>query len=247
MNIQRQSRILMDNYEHRIDTSTLLHVIDNLTTAIVLVNRNRRVILANRMAEILSQRSKHEIYGLRGGAVLGCVHASHSPEGCGYSAPCKFCTIMQNVVRTFKTKTEVTFFDAGMELRGIGYRWLSVSTHYILVDSVESVLISIEDVTEARQKSKLEKANAQLSAVIETAGAVCHELNQPMTVVSGYIQLLLADRQGTKPDFDCLLQMSEEIDRMKAVTRKLMRINAYQTKVYAGVSRILDIDRSSQT
>lgn len=227
-----------------IDTANLLQIIDHLPCVVILVNRDHRVILANRMAEMFSRKSKSQIQGIRSGEVLGCVNAHCSPKGCGFSLPCELCMIRRKVEEAFDRRMGSPFFDTRMEMDDVGLRDLQASVRHLCLDTTDAVLISMEDVTEIRSKALTEKQNAQLAAVVETAGAVCHELSQPMMVVSGYIQLLLAER-SLDNHMRHLLKMNKEIDRMAVLTRKLMEINSYQTKAYAGVSRILDIERST--
>jgi len=81
--------------------------------------------------------------------------------------------------------------------------------------------------------------------VLEMAGAICHELNQPMQAVSGYADLLMLD--GLKDDLThgALKKIRAEIERMAEITRKLMKITRYKTRGYIGDRKIIDIDRAS--
>jgi CheY-like chemotaxis protein len=95
----------------------------------------------------------------------------------------------------------------------------------------------------------LQSALAQqekLQGVLEMAGAVCHELNQPLQVVSGYSNLLLMDLSESDPKYATLKTIKEGIDRMGALTRKIMNVTKYKTRDYmGGKSKIVDIDQSS--
>ncbi len=66
------------------------------------------------------------------------------------------------------------------------------------------------------------------------AGAVCHELNQPMMAVSGYSELLMADMPEDNPLNGDIKQIKAQIDRMGKITRKLMRITRYEISCKAG-------------
>ncbi|MCJ7771764.1 MAG: transcriptional regulatory, partial [Desulfobacterales bacterium] len=80
---------------------------------------------------------------------------------------------------------------------------------------------------------------------LEMAGAVCHELNQPMQTISGYTETLLKDLSKTDTAFDRLEKVMEEITRMGTITKKLMRITKYETKDYLQGIKIVDIDKAS--
>lgn len=76
------------------------------------------------------------------------------------------------------------------------------------------------------------------------AGSVCHEMNQPMQVVSGISELLLLDMLEDNPFYKQIKTLKEQVDRMSKITNKLMGITQYQAKDYLK-SKIVDIDRSS--
>jgi len=84
----------------------------------------------------------------------------------------------------------------------------------------------------------------KLQGVIETAGAVCHEMNQPMQVISGLSELLMMDIEDDNPFYKKIEGIQEQIKRMAEITMKLMRITKYKAKDYLK-SKIVDIDRSS--
>ena len=75
------------------------------------------------------------------------------------------------------------------------------------------------------------------------AGAVCHELNQPMQVASITTEMLMADVKEDNPVYKDLKIIKEQTDRMGVITKKLMRITKYETKDYIG-GKIVDIDKA---
>lgn len=83
----------------------------------------------------------------------------------------------------------------------------------------------------------------KLSGVLEMAGAVCHELNQPMQVASGLTELLLLDIPPDHKLYEKLKTIKKHVDRMGVVTQKLMRITSYETKAHVK-GKIIDIDKS---
>jgi len=78
------------------------------------------------------------------------------------------------------------------------------------------------------------------------AGAVCHELNQPLHVVSGYADMLLSDLDSGNPHAEWLRMIKEQIERMAELTRKIMHVTQYRTKDYlGGRCKIVDIEEAS--
>lgn len=87
----------------------------------------------------------------------------------------------------------------------------------------------------------------KLQGVLGMAGAVCHEMNQPLHVVLGYSEMLLTDLDGNDPRTEMLGVIKTQIDRIGELTSKMMRISQYQTKDYmGGLQEIVDIERASR-
>lgn len=84
----------------------------------------------------------------------------------------------------------------------------------------------------------------KLQGVLEMAGAICHELNQPLMAISGYSELLLMDIPENKSQHTNLRKIKEQVDRLGEITRKLMKITKYKTKSYLNGS-IVDINEAS--
>jgi len=86
----------------------------------------------------------------------------------------------------------------------------------------------------------------KLQGVLEMAGAVCHEINQPLQAVSGWAELLLMDMEQVDSNQEALSNIKEGMDRIGELTRKIMTISKYRTKEYMdGKRMIIDIDQSS--
>lgn len=110
-----------------------------------------------------------------------------------------------------------------------------------------SLLVSIE-IALHRHRSESERIyREKLQAVLETAGAICHELNQPMMAISGHTELLLDTIDPNDPLFPKLAKIKTQVERMGAITQKLMGITRYETRNYGKGERIVDLEKSSTT
>jgi PAS domain S-box-containing protein len=101
------------------------------------------------------------------------------------------------------------------------------------------------DITDRLKAGEEQREREKLSAIVETAGMICHEMNQPMQVILGHAEHLamimkddgiLGPRLGT---------IKEQIAKMSDITRKLMNMTRYHTKPYVGKARIVDLDKSA--
>ncbi|HEY5091010.1 MAG TPA: histidine kinase dimerization/phospho-acceptor domain-containing protein, partial [Polyangia bacterium] len=73
-----------------------------------------------------------------------------------------------------------------------------------------------------------------------------HELNQPLTSVMGYAQVLMRKLGPDDVHLPTLRTILEEADRMAAIVRKLGSVTRYETKSYVGGAQIIDLERSAQ-
>lgn len=97
----------------------------------------------------------------------------------------------------------------------------------------------------ARVRTHLELVRrGRLEGALELAGAVCHELHQPMQTVLGFAELLLKQIGADDPLRDRVSLIYDEVLRMREITRKLTRITRYETRDYLS-RRIVDLDRSA--
>ena len=70
------------------------------------------------------------------------------------------------------------------------------------------------DLTEKNRAARDRFQKEKLQGVLETAGAVCHEMNQPLQTILGYTELSLADISPDNPAYLSLTKISKQIDRM---------------------------------
>ena len=85
----------------------------------------------------------------------------------------------------------------------------------------------------------------KLQAIIEMAGAVCHELNQPLQNIYGYCELLMMDLEEGDQSYEQIKRIKGQIDRTKEITKKLMSVKKYETKDHLK-GKIIDIDRATE-
>ena len=105
-----------------------------------------------------------------------------------------------------------------------------------------SLALDITDRIRAEEKKiEMEKHKS----VIELAGTICHELSQPLQIITGNSELLLMDK--TKEDdesYKKLRKITDQVKRMQLLLQKLLSITGYKTKIYVDQTKIVDLDKS---
>lgn len=96
----------------------------------------------------------------------------------------------------------------------------------------------------AVEEEKFEKE--RLQGVLEMAGAVCHEINQPLQAILGYSELLLYNsEQSDEIEEYNINSIKNQASRLGRITKKLSNITHYRTVDYPGNTKIVDIWASS--
>lgn len=85
----------------------------------------------------------------------------------------------------------------------------------------------------------------RLQGVLEMAGAICHELNQPLQIVSGHSEILMMDMKNEDPHYKTVETIKTNINRLGELTRKIMQITSYQSKPYLKQT-IIDIEQAAR-
>ena len=220
----------------------LERLIDAAVDAVVAADQQTgRILLFNRGAERLFKRSADSVIGVLTLAELfpiedheDLIRQLHSPQHGG-------------VGRLEPTQKQVVDADG----RHVP---VSLTAGVIVEDGRESAVVAV--ITDLREQisirerlaiaqEKLEVTEKQ-ALIAELAGTTAHELNQPLTSVMGYAELLLRKTEPDDPRRHALQVMVREAERMAEIVRKIGQITRYETKSYVGSTQILDLDRSTE-
>jgi PAS domain S-box-containing protein len=102
------------------------------------------------------------------------------------------------------------------------------------------------DLTEKNRAARERAQREKFEGVLETAGAVCHEMNQPLQVILGYAELLLNETGEGARWHSLAERIRGQVERMADITGKLQKITRYETMDYGEHARIIDIHKSSR-
>ena len=120
-------------------------------------------------------------------------------------------------------------------------------------DTPTGIVLVFEDVREQLlAERKLEEAQKKLgfsqkqSVLAELAGTAAHKLNQPLTSVMAYAELLKQKSEPGSVGENVAGVLLQEADRMADIVRKLGSIARYETTSYVGTQKIFDLDRAAE-
>jgi nitrogen-specific signal transduction histidine kinase len=122
---------------------------------------------------------------------------------------------------------------------------INIRPIYDAEDVVSGTAITLIDISERKKEEMALCQREKLQGVLEMAGAVCHEMNQPLMAISGYSELLSMNHSGNQALDELIEKIKTQVCRLGEITHKLMGITKYETKDILE-SRIIDIDRAAE-
>jgi len=216
-------------------------LVDNTVDAVVALDMKGQFILFNKGAEALTGYSAQEaLGGLTAGAFF--VAEDVGPDllarmrSAEHGGPGRLALTRQEIVTKSGEKVPVNMtgsilYEGDREVATVG----------ILRDLRERVQLE-RKLSDANLRLERSERSAEMIAL---AGTAAHELNQPLTSVLGYAELL---KRKLGPDDYAWAKVDiiqKEAERMKEIVRKIGRITRFETKAYVGEARILDLERAS--
>ncbi len=213
----------------------LQRIIDSSVDAIVSSDLKGRILLANPAAE--------RVYGIPVAELLGRDVRLRYPDGVAHD--------VMRLIRAGGGRVE----GLRTELLDTNGERVPVSLSAALLYEGQEPIGSVGIFTDLREKVRMEQRLAQAqeqilaqerqAIVAELAGAAAHELNQPLTSVMGYAELLKRRLERETAAYSAAEVIFNEAERMAEIVRKIGKITKYETKSYVGRARILDLDRSA--
>ena len=226
--------------ELRATKESLERVIDSSADAIVAADMTGTITLFNRAAQ--------RLYGYSAKEVVGVVNARelYPPGGARAIMRRMHSADHGGAGRLEGFRAEVLAKDGTL---------VPVLVSAALILQNGSAIGSVGVFTDLRERLRMERrlseaqeelrGREQQAFIADLAGAAAHELNQPLTSVSGYAQLVLRRLPADSPLLNDVRVILAESDRMAEIVRKIGKITRYETKSYVGAAKIVDLDKAS--
>ena len=124
-------------------------------------------------------------------------------------------------------------------------KWIMETATSIQYKGRRAALGYFMDISQSKQVEKERLAKEKLQSVLELAGAVGHELNNPLQVVLTCTEKLAPASGGSQRQSRLYSLLKTNIEKMRKNIQKIQNITQYATKDYVDGKKIIDIDASS--
>jgi PAS domain S-box-containing protein len=232
-----QQRSLEAQLQH--SNQFLKNLVDSAVDAIIAVDMRGIVIVFNKGAETLFGYDASEVVGKVSVATLypeGVpsqvmrMLRSNSYGGAGRLEQIRREVVVRGGEGVPVNMTAAMIYEGGQEVASVG----------IFSDLRDRIRIE-QRLLQAQEQLQVQE---QRSMLAELAGAAAHELNQPLTSIIGYAQLIQRTSELGANHLRYTDTIVEEADRMADIVKKIGRITHYETVPYVGSTNIVDLDRS---
>lgn len=107
-------------------------------------------------------------------------------------------------------------------------------------------LAVVRDMSEINRLHQQSLEYAKLQSVLELAGTICHELNQPLQVLVGRLDLIRLQDGGNEKLRNHLDSITQSVKKISNITLKLRQLTNYRTKPYIDDFRIIDLNEGGE-
>ncbi|MBW2737161.1 MAG: PAS domain S-box protein [Deltaproteobacteria bacterium] len=218
--------------ERLIDSTVDAIVAADMEGQLILFNQGAERIFGFREAEVLGSRTFRELFPEEAFEMLMEQLRASSDGGVG----------RLEVVRKEILNGEGEVIPVHLSSSIIYENGIEVGTVAVISDLREHLHIERRLV---QAQERLVDAEKQ-ALIAELAGTAAHELNQPLTSVMGYAELLQRRIAEDDSNHHAAGMIVQECERIAEIVRKIGKITRYETKEYVGRTQILDLDKASE-
>ena len=223
----------MEFLESLIDASVDGIVAADMDGNVILFNQGAERIYGYRAEEVVGRMVTSDLYPDGGASDVMRRLRSEQYGGMGRLAPTNMHALAANGELVPIRLSAAMIYERGEP----------VATFGIFTDLRERLRVE-ERLAEAQQRL----ASTEKQALIaELAGTAAHELNQPLTSVMAYAEMLKRKLAEGTPEYRAAGIMVREVERMAEIVRKIGKMTKYETKSYVGRQKILDLDAASES
>ena len=164
-------------------------LLDSIPDIVLILNMHRQIVFSNQaFTDAFNISDRKEIYGLRPGEAINCIHSDESSGGCGTTTFCKTCGAVDVILSALRGKKKVEECRITQKNTGNAFD-LRVSSTPFNVGNDSYVIFVVTDISNEKRKNVLERTF--FHDILNTLSVVDSFTNLlPVTPVSEHEKLL---------------------------------------------------------
>ncbi|MEX2276521.1 MAG: PAS domain-containing protein [Cucumibacter sp.] len=136
---------------------------------------------------------------------------------------------MEAIAEAAANRSSIEPVDAVLSADGERSVRLYLSSVEKAGDSPETAIVFALDTTEQRQLEQQFAQSQKMQAIGQLAGGVAHDLNNVLTAIIGFSDLLLINLRPADPTFKDIMQIKQNANRAAGLVRQLLAFSRRQT------------------
>ena len=179
---------------------------------LAVLNQQRQIVALNdTLLESLGVKDAADLFGLRLGEAIHCIHAHEMPGGCGTSKFCSTCGAAVAIVTSLSDNGPVER-DCALTVEKKGRRedlFFRVRAHSVIIDGQRLLLLFLQDMTEHHRRAMLERV-------------FLHDISNLVSGLVGNAELLNSTDEGNQSEeatelLQLSLRLAKEIQVQRAI------------------------------
>ncbi len=136
--------------------SRVIEFLNAVPEMLLIVNRQRQIVFANQsLLDLFCTEDVETALGLRPGEVLGCLHATESPGGCGTTEACRTCGAVQTILASLRGLRSTN--ECRISLRNGEALDLRVWGTPLVIGGDIFSMIALKDISDEKRRRALER------------------------------------------------------------------------------------------
>ncbi len=194
------------------NNAVICSVLASISGFLAVLNQQRQILTVNEdLCQFLGEPDLSQVFGLRVGEAIGCIHANKGPGGCGTGKHCRSCGAVLSMLAALEHDRPVEK-DCAATVQANGQEvelFFQVRSQPILIGNEKFLLFFLRDQTEENRRVTMERV-------------FFHDMTNMLQVLMGYAEFAVEECQSEGEEIYSTIQeyvrrLCAEVDLHKTI------------------------------
>ncbi len=207
--VESQQELVVKEHELQTSNQHYQSLFKHNPDGVFEISKTGEVLLANPEGEAIVEYSSEELQKMKPSALIAAEEFDMCKE------------YFKEVLNGKGAKFEMNVINRKRERRLLRCSLLPIIVH----KQVVGVFMIARDITTYRQDEELMITSEKMSVIGQMAGAVAHEIRNPLTSLKGFVQVMQASKETNDTYLDIMMS---EIDRINLISSEMLILGKKQ-------------------